>query len=160
MCEQSTQLQAYYDGELGEDQRRQFEAHLRDCAPCSAKLEQLRAMSQMLRAVPLPEVPVAAMARFRATLQPARDRWQDRSVMRLAGWLTSAAAAVLVGSLIIQRPDVAPEQSKPLAAAWETAAVIDASVSSPPTQYADAGESDTARFAQWMVEDLSRGQRR
>ena len=38
-CEQSWQVQAYYDDELSADARREMEAHLRECAACQQELE-------------------------------------------------------------------------------------------------------------------------
>jgi anti-sigma factor RsiW len=45
-------LDAYLDGELSASQRRQAEAHLKDCPDCRAELEQRRALSPVLQTAP------------------------------------------------------------------------------------------------------------
>lgn len=123
-------------------QRGQLEAHLNDCADCRDVLNDLRRVSDLLAAAPLVELGPAAMTRFQQTWFAAA---QDRGVMRIAGWLTSAAAAILIAALLI-RP--APRSDDSLASAL-TAAI------SPPAAVTENDSADLIDAAQWMANDLT-----
>src|SRR5438067_4937361 len=97
-CDRVEQVHSYHDAELPLSQRGAFEAHLNECAECRELLNDLRRVSDLLAAAPLAELPPAAMTRFGQTWFAAA---QDRGVMRIAGWLTSAAAGILIGALLI-----------------------------------------------------------
>src|SRR5689334_4508560 len=95
ICDRSTQVHAYHDGELLADQIAAFEAHLQTCAECSELLADLRAMSRMVATAPMVEISDIAIQRLRQQ----RYVMPDAGVMRIAGWLTAAAAAVLIAAL-------------------------------------------------------------
>src|SRR5687767_5777805 len=95
-CEREAQVQAYHDGELPAEQRESMEQHLRECADCAALLVELRQMSAMVASAPRMEMTADSLRR----LEQAWWRQRDRGVLRLAEWLTAAAAAVIIGTLV------------------------------------------------------------
>ena len=149
-CERIEQVHAYYDGELALSQRREVEAHLNECAECRELLAELRRVSELLASAPLAEMPASAMTRFQQSWFAAA---QDRGVMRIAGWLTSAAAAILVAALLIRptAPRGGDEGSQILAlnAPWTAAAIT------PPADVRENDSGDLVIAAQWMANDLS-----
>src|SRR6059058_2375341 len=100
-CERSNQVHQYHDGELPAGERDAFEAHLKSCAECQALLTELRAMSRMFAAAPMAEISDDAMERIRG----ARYVLPDTGVMKIAGWLTAAAAAILLAALPVWRQE-------------------------------------------------------
>lgn len=142
-CDQNTNLHAYHDGELAAGGRAAFEAHLRECAVCAEQLDELRRLGQMLKNAPMEPISPIALAR----LERAYDAVRDRGVRRVAGWLTAAAAAVLVGVMLIPSepaPDVTAS-----AAPWQTIAVM------PPADTSDEPIPELVLAAQWMANDLA-----
>jgi anti-sigma factor RsiW len=98
VCESwKAQLDAYLDGELPEDSMRAFDAHVRDCASCSADA---LARVQMKRAVQVAGKRFAPSAEFRQRMQQSISPKPARNFS--LGWMLAAAAAVLlaVGALI------------------------------------------------------------
>src|SRR5438270_5999226 len=91
-CDQIHRVEAFYDGELNAADREAFEAHLNDCTPCNDELSYLRRISSEISAASIPAVSEDALARFHGAVRVA----EERGVLRLAEWLTVAAAAVLV----------------------------------------------------------------
>jgi anti-sigma factor RsiW len=139
-CSKGIQVQYYHDDELTSEHRLAMEAHLRECAECHQVLAELRSLSSMIVRAPLADRPTGEAIR----LDQCRRAARDRGVLRLAGWMTATAAAVLVGALLIrgnERTDTAlgPE-------VWQTVAVT------PPE---DIREGDNSDLAQWMLDDLS-----
>jgi hypothetical protein len=73
-------------------------------------------------------------------------------MMRIAGWLTAAAAALLIGALLTAPT---PAENVPMKAGlWEAMAVM------PPAETPGEANSDLVQVAQWMADDLSLGERR
>src|SRR4051812_28402962 len=95
-CEQAAQIQAYYDGRLTAQSRREVEDHLRTCDECAKLLADLRGLSRLIAAAPRAQLSDDALLRLRHGLKTA----SDRGVLRITGWLTSAAAVILVGALL------------------------------------------------------------
>jgi anti-sigma factor RsiW len=142
------------DGELSAEQHSVVERHLGECEACRTILAEWREVSARLSAAPLRAMPAGLSERLERTFDAAN---QDRGVLRIAGWLTSAAAAMLVASLALfpsPRGGVAdsgaaidsPARS---AVAWQTDAVM------PPTEIRDDTVPETVQFAQWMASDLA-----
>lgn len=147
-CEKAAQVQAYYDGELDAARTRTIEAHLERCAECSRLLDELGSLTTFLSAAPRPEMRSQAASRFQGAWYVARDR----GMMRIAGWLTAAAAALLVGALVTAPT---PQPSVPAKTGlWEAMAVM------PPAEPPAEPNSDLVQVAQWMADDLSLGDRR
>ncbi|MCX7756244.1 MAG: zf-HC2 domain-containing protein [Anaerolineales bacterium] len=89
-------LNAYHDGELRGMGLQRVESHLTACAECRVALEELRALSALLRQTP-PEAVFPSAEHFaarlalrlprRAGLVPARNAW-----LELGGWLATLGA--------------------------------------------------------------------
>lgn len=144
-CDRSAQVEAWYDGELPESDRAAVEQHLRECADCTQLVAELRQMSQMLVAAPRAQMGADAKRRLE------RSWWanRDRGVLRMAEWLTAAAAAVLVGALMFWSEGERPSQPPTQVATWQSDAVM------PPTETRDEVASNVVTLAEWMANDLS-----
>jgi len=147
-CEKAAQVQAYYDNELDSARSEMLEAHLEQCAQCSQLLDELGSLSRMLMKAPRPEMRPQAAPRLQGAWYVARDR----GMMRIAGWLTATAAALLVGALVTAS---IPQPTAPTKTGlWEAMAVM------PPTEPQGEANSDLVQVAQWMADDLALGDRR
>ena len=149
-CDRAAQVHAYHDDALAVSDRAALEAHLGDCADCRALLADLRGISNLIASAPLTAMSPEAMARLSKTWHAARDR----GLLRITSWLTAAAAAVLIGTLLIFHDRTPP--TNPIIAnadpVWETAAVM------PPLN-ADENVPEIVALATWMANDLSYGVR-
>ena len=148
-CDRIEQVHAFYDGEMPPALREQFEAHLNQCAECRDLLNDLRRVSDLLAAAPLADLPPASMTRFQQTWFAAA---QDRGVMRIASWLTSAAAAILVGALLIWPANI---RQDPTAVASAAASPELAAAVTPPAGLQENDSADLVVAAQWMANDLT-----
>jgi len=143
MCEQTKQLQAFYDGELSAAERGAFEEHLLICPVCSAELAELHRVSEHLAGASIPSLSKNALARFHR----AADVAEERGVLRLAEWLTAAAAAVLaIGLMGLFRNDTTHASAPDT---WEQAAIA------YPTDHDPTVGSDVLQLTEWMRTDLS-----
>lgn len=128
-----------------------LEAHLQECADCNQLLAELRGVSNLIAAAPLAPLSPQAMARLSGSWRAARDH----GLLRITSWLTAAAAAVLIGALLLF-PDRNPSTSPSFVAtstgeaSWETVAVM------PPLD-ADENVPELIVLATWMANDLSHG---
>lgn len=148
-CDQLHLIHAYHDGELSPERAREVESHMRGCAVCVAELASLRAMSLRLRAIAVPAMPAELPAQVRASLADV----PDKAALRLASWLTAAAAMVIAASLVWlgtgSTHTSTTTKSGPMVA-WERAAVSD---NQRITQSSTLGEE--FQLAQEVVDDLS-----
>jgi hypothetical protein len=91
-----TLAMAYLDDELADEELRDFELHLHDCAACRGRVDAERhALADLRRALAPPPAPALVRARIAARLddedaQAARDARRGR----LAGWLLPGAASL------------------------------------------------------------------
>src|SRR4051812_27437271 len=159
-CEHAHLVSAYHDGELPVGQRGSVEKHVAECDECRAMLAELRAISAMVSASALRNMPAGLIEHLEENVDAAN---RDRGVLRIAGWLTTAAAAVLVLSLMLlpkirggaTGPTVSmgdPASAGRTTLAWQTAALM------PPTENHDDAAPEV-ELAQWMASDLSFGDR-
>jgi len=139
------QIHAYYDGELSPSDRAAVEAHLGECAECRELLADLRSVSQLVASAPMVEMPPQAIKR----MQQAWWAAQDRGVLRVASWLTAAAAAVIF-AVVMFSPSQRPEANS---GNWQMA------VLTPPSEFADQDETsqqnEVVDAAQWIANDLA-----
>jgi anti-sigma factor RsiW len=149
-CEKFAQVHAYHDGELGAGARAEVESHLAACAACAALLADLRGLTRMIADAPLAAMPDRLASRFHGAWYQAAAA--DRGALRTVSWLTGAAAALLVGAILMW-PHARPTAPAARSNAWEIAAVT------PPTSgEPHAGSEEDAklvRVAQWIANDLS-----
>jgi anti-sigma factor RsiW len=138
-CPQQHHVARYHDTELDASARASFERHLDECAACRQELQSLRAISSMLAEIP-PAEPSAQAIQAWSTM-PLRMR--DRAVLRLTGWMTAAAAAVLV---------VATTWNL-----WSPTTSVGGELDLGPIVLTTPDESTTTTLeaARWMAMDLS-----
>lgn len=130
-------LDAFIDGELSAAEMARIALVLKDDPALAMEVAELRAMGDRLRETPLSLPVLNAEANWLRNWQISRDR----SVRRLAGWMTAAAAAIL--GITLSTALTRSAQAQPQLADWETAAV------------AGLDEDDTPRAARLIAVDLS-----
>src|SRR5438045_1944278 len=155
-CEHAHLVSQYHDGELLGGQRAALEEHLAECDECREMLAELRAISQMVSASALRAMPDDFVAHLEENVDAAN---RDRGVLKIAGWLTSVAAAVLIASLLlwpmtrgvsgVGAGGTAIDNGGRTTLAWQAAAIM------PPADNRDDAVPDTVQLAQWMASDLS-----
>lgn len=147
ICNMATDVHRYHDDALPPDERRAMSEHLLACAQCARLLEELRSVSGLIRRSPLRVPADGALERLRG----GWGRRSESSITRLAGWLTGAAAALLLVALLNTDSRRAAPQIRP--GPWESVAVMS------PDDAQDDAPSELL-LAQWMADDLSFGIRR
>jgi anti-sigma factor RsiW len=157
-CGQFAQVHAYHDGELTDDaQRAQVEAHLAACHPCAELLGELRSLSSLLAEVPLPaEADAAPMSRYYGAFHKAQGQMQ-RGVLRLSGWMTTAAAAVIAVTLLRTPP---PPQEMPMSPSASASALPiwqQLAVTPPAESEGERANGELVYVAQFMADDLAVG---
>lgn len=96
-CKWNEKLSAFHDGELPADARAQVASHVAACPECAAEIERLRRIASFLKAAPIPAMSAGALPRLQKRLGAERIVLANgRRTARLAGWLTTAAAAVIL----------------------------------------------------------------
>ena len=114
------------------------------CAECAALLAELRGLSRVLVAAPRAELPAGGVER----IVQSRQRVRDRGVLRIATWLTAAAASIVLATLLIQPAQQPPvREATASAALWQTRAVM------PPDEM-DNSSTELLVLAQWMTDEL------
>lgn len=170
-CDRSAQVHAYHDGQLSPASRAEVETHVAACADCAALLNDLRSVSRLVKTAPLPDIRQDVLDRYYGVW----DAYHQRSVLRISSWLTAAAAAVLVGALVLwprgrdvntpvadgpapvvakSVPQTPTPASGPAFGAWETVALM------PPPERRGDRPDELIELAQWISEDLSGGNAR
>jgi anti-sigma factor RsiW len=96
-CEKmETRILGYADGSLKESERREVEKHLASCAPCTLRLNEFRAVSDLLGELPMIEPSDAFDTRVRALVaaEPvARQSWW--------AWLDFSPRIAFAASLLL-----------------------------------------------------------
>jgi anti-sigma factor RsiW len=154
-CDRLAQVHAYHDGELPDAQRAEVEAHLASCEPCTGLLAELRSLSTLLAEVPLPdEANAAPMSRYYGAFHKAQGQTQ-RGVIRLSGWMTTAAAVVIAVTLL-RTPT--PQETSGSASALMPAPIWQQSIVMPADeQEGERANDDRVVVAQWLADDLAVG---
>src|SRR3974390_3929920 len=102
-CEKmETRILGYADGSLKESERREVEKHLASCAPCSLRLKEFRAVSDLLRELPMIEPSDAFDTRVRALVaaEPvARQSWW--AWLDFSPRIAVAASMLLIAALYL-----------------------------------------------------------
>jgi len=107
------ELSAYVDSRLANREQRRVEGHLRSCANCSRKLEEIRALVAEMRRLPEAKAPrsfalspeLAAATRRSAVRERHEERTAARRVYLGLSGATAAAAVLLIAVLGV---DLAP----------------------------------------------------
>ncbi|MGC4034227.1 MAG: hypothetical protein QM754_21315 [Tepidisphaeraceae bacterium] len=131
-------LNAFADGELSPAEMARVAAILQADAGLTEEVRTIQEIGDALRAAPLP-TPAAGLS------ERLMNNWRverDRSVRRLAGWMTAAAAIVL--GITVANNFTRTAVAQPVLAEWETAAVS-----------STADDDDTRRTAKLLAVDLA-----
>ena len=165
VCEYSTQLSPYLDGELDADQRMVVEGHVRNCVACEVELRELRGLSRIFAAATGPFLSFKALARLHGHISEVEDEQEQadrtaRGVLRITRVLTGIAACLLVaGSLWLSRSRQQSPAESPtrVAEVPSTPAPWDL-VAQPTPEVAPAAPSDSVSPADdtgnWMLGGL------
>jgi anti-sigma factor RsiW len=148
-CDRTNQVHAFHDGELPIADRAAFEQHLQSCSDCAALLADLQKLTQLIAAAPLTDIPQQTLA----NLRQKQFVLPDAGVMRIAGWLTAAAAAVLVAALPFWPNDQIDSSGAFGSASPSLIQTI--AVNPPDENAADAAHPDSIADAQWMADNFS-----
>ncbi|GMV97807.1 MAG: hypothetical protein AMXMBFR83_21620 [Phycisphaerae bacterium] len=127
-------------------QRAAVESHVGECAECRSLLSDLARLSALVAAAPRADLPEPVLARLRESWRSSRER----GVIRVAGWLTAAAAAVLIAA-VISGPSHRPEATAPPSFTGTLATL-------PPAETTE--DDELMVMALWMADELSPGVRR
>ena len=102
-CEKmETRILGYADGSLKESERREVEKHLASCAPCTLRLNEFRAVSDLLGELPMIEPSDAFDARVHALVaaEPvARQSWW--AWLDFSPRIAFAASMLLIAALYL-----------------------------------------------------------
>jgi anti-sigma factor RsiW len=140
-CPIDSQLDAYCDGEVAPDERARIERHLENCSACSARVDEIQAMSRAFAEATPPRLSQISLHRLHARL----DVLVDRGFIRLARVLTGLAASILLfGTAWLVSHSTAPVP---------TAKSVDYSMIDLDEQPAQASEPTPA---DWIVAQLGR----
>ncbi len=143
-CEGFIQIHRYHDGELAPDERQQVELHLAGCAACRDSLAAMASLGRLVQQASREEMP----ANVPQSLHRMVSSRADRALLRTTGWLTAAAAAVLLVALLRAPSGSAPSDGS--AMAWETVAVT------PPRAAREELSPEPPLAAQWMADEFSK----
>jgi hypothetical protein len=113
MCEFSTSLMAWHDGELPDDEAAAIEQHVRVCSECRQRLDACKKVSAMVNAY----CDAALASQTRAMLPP---------------WAPVLAAAASVALLLVIFVHTRPQRAKPAAPALAMASARTAATAAPP----------------------------
>ncbi|MCX5662304.1 MAG: zf-HC2 domain-containing protein [Planctomycetota bacterium] len=159
-CDQEQQVHRYHDGELDAPAAAAVESHLRSCPACSAELRLLRSLGASLRtlaeATPIP----IGLGR---SVHRRVERFADAGTLRLAGWLTAAAAAVVL-ACVVKLESFGTDSTGPMWFGSPTNSSVISTSATPAAETAAAlsmhelgpAADEDQQIALWMVADLSR----
>lgn len=141
-CAKNQRLSAYLDGEMSLQEAAAIRAHLPQCPPCQATLNQLKTATSWLRGPALPPLSPHAIRRLHGGV----EAWSCRGPERLAGVLSALAACLAVVSALSLMRTV---HQAPPPQQWEISATV------PTTDDAAITNTREIAVAEWMVADLS-----
>jgi len=146
-CPLSILAHRVHDGEASPDEAARFAAHVATCDACRREAELVRWAGDAVRVARRPGPTLGMVERWANGTALA----EDRRARRLAGWLTAAAAAVLVGLAAVQLARPAADGSAAAVAAsveWDAASTL------ALASAADEQVPETLLAARWMAADL------
>ncbi len=142
-CPHEREVELWHDGELSSQQREWFAPHLSGCETCQRELRELESLSRFLRPAPRRSMPAEALARVHSTIQ----QLGERSVLRIAEWLTAAAAIILgIGLAFLIHGRTMPQ--RPIGGAVEVAA--DVTMPDEVVSGVEASSGNAVELAQWV----------
>jgi anti-sigma factor RsiW len=145
-CPNEQTLHRLHDRELPAAEANTLQAHVGKCERCEQALATYAAISEAVRGAPLPLPPAKVMGRWMRSPKLRRDE----SIRKMAGWLTTAAAAAILIAVINRQPADRPEGPALAVSPWEAAMLTAGDTEANSVQVAAAN---------WMAADLSAGGR-
>jgi anti-sigma factor RsiW len=151
-CDRSADVHRYHDGELDADAVASFERHVDGCASCESLLGELRQLSKSFAEF---RPPVPSDAWVESLGEDGAVAARESGVRRLAGWMTSAAAAVLAGAMLWSPAPATPGEERPASGTtWAEAVAV-----MPPARTRDDSGGHLVQVAQFMASDLAADER-
>jgi len=98
-----TEIHAWHDGRLPDDERLAVSTHLKGCAACRSELEGLRALDAGLQELEQPEHSLGLEAMLRARLDREDARRLDRRRLRRLLGATALGATIVLAALLARR---------------------------------------------------------
>ena len=117
-CPSEQDLTAFVDGELAASRVDDIAGHLADCDACAALVARYRRVGDVVRGAAMDVPTLVAQSRWINAVSLS----SDRSVRRLASWMTAAASIVLVATLSMWVSSNAQATPTPLSD-WEATAI-------------------------------------
>jgi len=151
-CAYSSQLSAYYDGELSGKQLSEVEQHIAACLPCQSELAQMRSLSSLIAAAPQARMPEYVRQDLFA-LAPAAG---EGVYLRIGEWVTALAASVILavaGWMFYHQASSSQISDQAVATnTWSPIAV-------DPPKPADLNEvPDDPKLIDWVTTNVAAGQ--
>ena len=151
-CAYSSDLSAYYDGELTGQHMADVEQHVAACRACQDELAQMRALSSLIAAAPQPRMPDFVRQDLYA-LAPAAG---EGVYLRIGEWVTALAASVILavaGWMFYHQAAQSPLSDQAMATnTWSPIAV-------DPPKPADLNDvPDDPKLIDWVTTNVAAGQ--
>ncbi|HXE51678.1 MAG TPA: anti-sigma factor [Tepidisphaeraceae bacterium] len=151
-CAYSSQLSAYYDGELSGKQLAEVEQHIAACPTCQSELAQMRSLSSLIAAAPQARMPAYVRQDLYA-LAPAAG---EGVYLRIGEWVTALAASVILavaGWMFYHQASSSQISDQAVATnTWSPIAV-------DPPKPADLNEvPDDPKLIDWVTTNVAAGQ--
>lgn len=159
-CVFNSRLSAFHDGELDPAASREIQQHLQTCADCAGQLEEIRGMSSLFGSFGSDPITEDELARVHEAVDnvDAPLQLERVSPFRIAGFLTAAAASILVISAAWLREMPAgnptlPHRTVVRLDGWEYAA---ANLTAPPglSDQSDTAMARDTGAEDWMLRQL------
>lgn len=140
-CDQSPNLNAWYDGQLAASAKNAFQRHLAGCAECQRELRELQGLTRLLAKMERPVLSVETMQNLRDSATSLRNR----VIARIAAKLTAAASILLaIGLFALWHQNPVAAQPSP----WETM-MVDWRTAEPASPDPETA-SDRLEIALWL----------
>lgn len=141
-CDRAADIQRYHDNELPAPRVAEVEGHLAACPTCRALLSDLGRLSTMLASARTAGPPAGLASRLAAS----RPVFEERAVLRVAGWMTAMAACIMIATLL-SWPNDRADAAAP--AVWQSVAVT------PLAEMSDGPGGELVVLAQWMADEMA-----
>lgn len=146
-CPQTHLVHAFHDGELDAQASAAVRGHVRQCPACAAELAWLEQLAQQVREA----APVAVPLELMSAVHRRINRLADPGVLRLARWLTAAAAVMALASLgwLLAGQGTSAGATGAANANWQNSAALAVGHLPQPRDIAEY------QVANWFVRNLS-----
>lgn len=154
-CPYESRLDAYLDGELGQDAACEVAGHVGGCADCGRYVAELGDMSRLFaQRSRQRDITPSELSR----LHRAVDRVYSQPLLRLAMAVSAVAASILIISLAWLSVLSSPRQPTvgtgpiPEESAWERLAAGEGAVPVPGDRQTGMADAERTRTIKWMLD--------